>query len=105
MWAKERYDFLTGRPPKRILKQDAGRGSESEDDPGDDGSDLPRRKKNARQGPYGQLQLAQRIDVLSTSTLQELRDAFVCRMDDFPEMKSSAPDDAALSSSSERLAT
>lgn len=105
MWAKERYDFLTGRPPKRILKQDAGRGSESEDDPGDDGSDLPRRKKNTRQGPYGQLQLAQRIDVLSTSTLQELRDAFVCRMDDFPEMKSSASDDAALLSSSGRLAT
>lgn len=79
MWAKERAQEL------------AGRGTTTMDDAESETSSIAskenedQKSKKGEKGLYGPLQLVQKMEILSTSTLQELRESILCRMDDLPE--------------------
>lgn len=77
MWSKERSHSMANSAAL------PSKGEEEEESATD--MTQARAKKGAREGPYSSLQLAQQIEISTSSTLQQLRDAIVCRMDDFPE--------------------
>lgn len=77
IWAKERV--------QRLANGDVESKPQGDSDSSTDKEDTKRAK--AERGLYGPLQLVQKINVLSTSTLQDLRGSFLCRLDDLPATK------------------
>ena len=79
LWAKEKV--------RQTADADAAAGSDDEGSPSETGSEGDRglRTKKGQRGLYGALSLVEKVEVRSDGTLQDLRNAFLCRMDDLPE--------------------
>jgi hypothetical protein len=98
IWAKEKrsteVDDEEGAEANAEEMDDEACNSEEADndsdaDTNDEGEFLEEKEKKVktkltRKGPYGQLQLVQKLLLRSDATLQDLRDSFICRMDDLP---------------------
>lgn len=78
VWAKERVKRLAnGDIESRTGVSDSDSSTDQEDET----------STKAERGVYGPLQLVQKMEILSTFSLQDLRNAFLCRMDDLPRRK------------------